>query len=75
MPPFRYKLKHTRVVNGDLHYDIAMLAQRGEHWEVCGLLMLHASEWEALGLMCEVVGIGIEMRDEVPPAIPQTPAV
>jgi len=76
MPPFKLKLKHTRLVNGSLHYDVAMLAQRGDHLEVCGLLMLYASEWEALCLICEVVGIGIEVRDEaVSPAVPQTPTV
>ena len=76
MPPFKLKLKHTRLVNGQPHYDVAMLAQRGDHLEVCGLLMLHANEWDALRLICEVVGIGIEVRDEaIPAAVPQNPAI
>jgi hypothetical protein len=74
MSTFRMIVFRIRTVNGEQHYDVHLLVRRDEIWAVCGVLLLHPDEWVTMRVICEVVGIPIEIRDEQQPALSSDPA-
>lgn len=65
MPEFCVRIFRIQQVNGDTHRHLHLLSRRNNDWSVCGVMILHSSEWGRFSLICEVCGI--EVLDEPQP--------
>lgn len=69
MPVFRIVVR-TQIVNGTQHRHVRVTVKRGDHWAVCGILMLQPAEWDAFYQRCIANQIEVANDDAPRQSVP-----
>jgi hypothetical protein len=69
-PPIFRVVVQIQTVNGAQNRHVRVTVKRGDHWAVCGILMLQPAEWEAFHQRCIANQIEVVSDDAPRQSVP-----